>query len=398
MVQYFTTKISFRGPNPSVISMSTYFRILFSIYSLITWSIDCVGHEHDRIHHDSKLIAHEEKLAELYRNYPYDYVSKYNRFANHNIRKRNWCHDYEKVTPDFPCLRGVTPIGFDTYESIDDGHKFGCGIGYISNDPIVYSFGSNQQQDFELAFLDLRPTSKIFTFDILESHLPKPAVRHEAISYTLVGLGGFDTTANNELFKPLSNLMIARNHSYIDVLKVDIEGGEWAWIENEADILQRVGQLLIEVHIGCDEEMVNILKFPKKDFFYMAEFLELQGLRMFYRELNPMWPECCSEFSFIQKDWGKWDADKGSLSPLKPFIARSVDPSLEGKYVMCSDKGYDIYFIEHMLRRLYKNGADYPENHKSPVDEHSSQIIKLTGKDCNRLEQMPIGPTMWYQP
>jgi len=375
-----------------------------------------MGHEHDHElhehtnHHDNKLLAHEEKLAELYRNYPYDYVSKYNRFANHNIRKRNWCHDYEKVTPDFPCLRGINPIGFDTKESIDDGHKFGCGIGYISNDPIVYSFGSNQQQDFELAFLDLRPTSKIFTFDILESHLPKPSVRHTAVSYSLVGLGGFDiTTSSNsnnnkdQLFKPLSDLMIARNHSYIDVLKVDIEGGEWAWIENEADILQRVGQLLIEVHIGCDEEMINILKFPKKDFFYMAEFLELQGLRMFYRELNPMWPECCSEFSFIQKDWGKWDADKANFSPLKPFLSRAIDPTLEGKYVMCSDKDKDrdntvIYFIEHMLRRPYKNGADYPENHKSPIDENSSQITKLTGKDCHRLEQLPIGPTLWYQP
>ena len=42
--------------------------------------------------------------------------------------------------------RGVTPLGENTEASIQDGHKFGCGIHLISETPIVYSFGSNRQQ------------------------------------------------------------------------------------------------------------------------------------------------------------------------------------------------------------------------------------------------------------
>ena len=65
--------------------------------------------------------------------------------------------EFQRLKPSFPCVTGVTPLG-----SIIGSHKFTCGLHAISSNPIVYSFGSNQQQDFELAILRLRPDAKIF--------------------------------------------------------------------------------------------------------------------------------------------------------------------------------------------------------------------------------------------
>jgi len=42
--------------------------------------------------------------------------------------------------------------------------------------------------------------------------------------------------------------MKRNNHTYIDVLKMDIEGFEWEWISHESHLLENVGQLLVEVH------------------------------------------------------------------------------------------------------------------------------------------------------
>ena len=39
------------------------------------------------------------------------------------------------------------------------------------------------------------------------------------------------------------------NHTYIDILKIDIEGGEYGRLRSEpAETFKRIGQLLIDVH------------------------------------------------------------------------------------------------------------------------------------------------------
>lgn len=44
-------------------------------------------------------------------------------------------------------------------------------------------------------------------------------------------------------------MMKQNNHTYIDILKVDVEGSEYSWIEAEpAHTFDRIGKLLIEVH------------------------------------------------------------------------------------------------------------------------------------------------------
>lgn len=331
--------------------------------------------------HDHRMFWEFERLAELYSRYHLTYWSRFNKFAPRNMRKREWCVQYLKTTPDFPCVRGIVPLGFDSKASIDDGHKFACGISYIGAEPIVYSLGSNRQQDFEMAFLQLRPDSKIWTFDVLESHLPPVNQRSPSISYNLLGIGGYGVAQNKDpLFQPLADMMNSRNHTYIGVLKIDVEGAEWFWLENEPNTLDRIGQLLIEVHIGCDDEMANYFHFPRASFLTMVETFEAHGLRFFYKELNPMWPECCSEFSFIQKEWGKWEEEKLLFPPMPLF-------TLEGKLVKCADESA-TYLIQNGTRRSF--GNDTLTLTKFGLNPHDIQ--PYTKEGCDKVVRtVPLG-------
>jgi len=87
--------------------------------------------------------------------------------------------------------------------------------------PIVYSLGSNKQQDFETAFLKLRPDSNIFTFELAKNNIPDESVRNSRVKWFNIGLGYTSGLSN---LKTLTDMMKMLNHTYIDVLKMDIEG------------------------------------------------------------------------------------------------------------------------------------------------------------------------------
>lgn len=193
----------------------------------------------EKDHQNQKhLISHGEKLAEMY--------------YQHQLEERTRSLSYNSfihLNPNYPCLHGVIPIGADTQASVIDGHKFSCGILHIKSSPVVYSFGSNRQQDFEQSLLYYRPDSRVYTHDILESHLPLLAVRDPKITYVATALGPSSSSKKNVNFKLIHELMKERGHTYIDVLKIDIEGGEYLWIDNEPiETFTRIGQLMIEVH------------------------------------------------------------------------------------------------------------------------------------------------------
>ena len=119
---------------------------------------------HKTNHNSTKVksetnFVHLEKLGELY-------------YQNQKVERepmRKWASDFHILTGNYPCIRGVTPIGLATALSVEDGHKFGCGIPYISGPPVVYSFGSHNQQDFETAIMQLRPDASIFTFELVRN-------------------------------------------------------------------------------------------------------------------------------------------------------------------------------------------------------------------------------------
>ena len=190
-------------------------------------------------HHNKKqLLIHAEKLGELYYQ---NQLTERNKSLSYNT--------FIHLNPNYPCVHGVVPLGEDTAKSAKDGHKFSCGIMHIKSEPIVYSFGSNKQQDFEMAILHQRPDARIWTHDIQEKNLPVPEKRLPAINYTATALGPSFQSKGDIQYKLISDFMKERGHTYIDILKIDIESGEFVWIENEPlHTFTRIGQLMIEVH------------------------------------------------------------------------------------------------------------------------------------------------------
>jgi hypothetical protein len=235
-----------------------------------------------------------------------------------NQKKERGCDrglEIIEFVPQFPCVRGIVPLGSDARDSVVDSHKFACGLHAISSAPIVYSFGSARNQLFETSLLKVRPDAKVFTFEIDPNGLPPIGSRLPSIEYFNIGLGYDKADAN---VKSRRDLMAMLGHSYVDVLKMDIEGFEWSFLENEASALRQVGQFLVEVHLHSAALMTHHAQ-SLGNARYLLETLESQGLRLFFKETNTNSPLPCehpkfyTELSFIQKDWGVWDIEKKTL-------------------------------------------------------------------------------------
>ena len=116
------------------------------------------------------------------------------------------------------------------------------------------------------------------------------------------------------------------NHTYIDVLKMDIEDGEWDFIQYESDLFSRIGQYLVEVHIYNKALLrhniaISDLSHKYKHTGYIGHFiskLEENNMRLFHRETNFLYgPHCCAEFSLIRTNWSIWNnKQKYRLLPL----------------------------------------------------------------------------------
>ena len=127
---------------------------------------------------DGALLEVQEHRAELY-------------YQNQKIERDidTQMTFYHNIGANFPCMYGTFALGLETAKSIVDGHKYGCGIDNIPSVPVVYSFGSNKQQDFEKSFLQYRPDAKIFVFEITRHNLPPVKEWDRRISYNSIGLG-----------------------------------------------------------------------------------------------------------------------------------------------------------------------------------------------------------------
>jgi FkbM family methyltransferase len=98
----------------------------------------------------------------------------------------------------------------------------------------------------------------------------------------------------------LADIARAHEHTHIDVLKIDIEGGEFAALKqvlatNTLASLQ-VNQLLVEFHLLDDACF--------KDFIHIIGMLQKQGYLLFRKEFNPYVADKCAEFAFAKKASG----------------------------------------------------------------------------------------------
>jgi hypothetical protein len=194
-----------------------------------------------------------------------------------------------------------------------DGGKWICSPQSLPLHPIVYSFGIGEDITFDsdmaglfgcdVFMFDPSP-SVVRNFEHFNSGQPcgqgrlyfetlglGPVSNKDADPYRLIIEGKTCPVRN------LADIARAHGHTRIDVLKIDIEGGEFASLKqilatNSLGALQ-VNQLLVEFHLIDDQCF--------KDFILIIGLLQKQGYLLFRKEFNPYVADKCAEFAFVKK-------------------------------------------------------------------------------------------------
>jgi hypothetical protein len=205
--------------------------------------------------------------------------------AGHGHKIRIW--DYFGPAYNCPSRERVGKVG--------DGGKWLCGVRtWLRGKPdcVVYSFGSKGEVSFELGVTFKLPNCEIHIFDPTLTPEQKDvvdtvprAVFHDFGIGTKNGdisitrhLSWIQKTKNSYPVKTLSTIMNELGHKWIDVLKVDIEGGEWEVFDALFSSFSTVpvGQMQIELHFLGDIQ-------PVLDFFTSTQ---LRKFRPFSVEPN----------------------------------------------------------------------------------------------------------------
>lgn len=184
-----------------------------------------------------------------------------------------------------------------------EGGKWICGYSTFlqdkhvkSNHCIMYSFGLSYETSFEEEML-LRTNCEIFAFDPSIGRLPSEPLRanltqweqlkDSRIHFHKMAIGPTSGSSNqHSLTVSIFDIMHKYKHSYIDILKVDIESSEWQLFENlfmdqhiqrkgKANHRLPIGQLIIELHY---ESMTKINSFFTR--------IKENGFYPFSREIN----------------------------------------------------------------------------------------------------------------
>jgi FkbM family methyltransferase len=175
---------------------------------------------------------------------------------------------------------------YETYKEIFERNIYEFNSN--SSNPIIIDCGANMGLSV-LYFSKKYPNAEIIAFEPDESVLPflekniysqkidnlklyKKAVWTEETElkfYTDNGLGGRIgkeyKNQNPIIIKALRLRDFLETRNSIDMLKIDIEGSEYAVIQDCEDVLSHVNNVFIEYHSICDEEqhledVLNILK------------------------------------------------------------------------------------------------------------------------------------------
>ena len=182
-----------------------------------------------------------------------------------------------------------------------DGVKWVCGLRRMRKGCVVYSFGSNGDDQFESDIMK-KTKCEVFTFDPTmtpeQESMLSPSVYKNfhglgLASYDgMMKIGGIERKVRN-----LKTIMNDFKHKRIDVLKVDIEGAEYDVFEElYSSGFPDVRQILVEVHAFKHFQELNnngsVLQNPSKlrtrlDRFFTV--LEREGFRLFHKEINVLW-------------------------------------------------------------------------------------------------------------
>jgi hypothetical protein len=154
---------------------------------------------------------------------------------------------------------------------------------------VIYSFGVNGESSFEQTLLQRAPGCEAWGYDYsVDGWGPEvnndPELKRRA-HFEPWALDGSDSHGENDNPKrwTLDSLMKHNGHTFIDILKIDIEGGEFdaltPFITSHAQGDLPVGQLQLEIHAWNGRERFDY-------FVNWWESLEAAGLRPFWTEPN----------------------------------------------------------------------------------------------------------------
>ncbi|KAJ7695790.1 methyltransferase domain-containing protein [Mycena rosella] len=245
--------------------------------------------------------------------------------------------------PAYQCPHRVQRLG-----TMGDGGKYICGIERVAAKPacVVYSFGINSESSFEADIMRRAPSCEVWGYDYsvpafgpeitTDTHL---APRAHFFPYAL---GGTDAHTADPPMWTLQGLMRANGHSFIDILKIDIEGSEFATLTAVVDAFASkgalpFGQLQLEIHATPNQEHT-----PFPVFLKWWERLEHLGLRPFFSEPNLVYinlvrgvPPDLIEYSFINT-WGSTSLLRISST----LRLRGLEPSNDSWSILAEDGVY----------------------------------------------------------
>jgi len=162
---------------------------------------------------------------------------------------------------------------------------------------VVYSFGSNGEVTFEEALINMTKSCEVHIFDYSLS--PEKAEMVQSVSGATLheyGIGAEDSfvtapfsdgesNVNQYQLKNLSSIMSDLGHTWIDVLKMDVEGAEYeilpAMVAHYAALNENVPvtQAQIEYHHSAGSP-------PMTDLVHTLLLMEESGFRTFSTEYN----------------------------------------------------------------------------------------------------------------
>ena len=164
---------------------------------------------------------------------------------------------------DFYRCPGIT----EKVGALSDGGKWVCGVDTLLQRPdcVIYSFGSNGDTSFEEVLLQTTKCS-VWTFDPTLNAAQQAKINAvPGLHFAPVGLadmdGDMDIAGKVRPVRTLATLMRERGHAWLDVLKMDIEGGEWAvldgFVRNGSAL--PVSQAQIEFHVDKPQDAVETM-------------------------------------------------------------------------------------------------------------------------------------------
>lgn len=180
-----------------------------------------------------------------------------------------------------------------------DGGKFVCGIQDIPDNKdrpcIIYSIGSNHVWDFEEdAYNSTRCT--IHTFDCTVQSNSMPEYIRDRATFHKICMGSSENSSEGKIFMNLKEVMDMLGHSYVTLLKADIEGFEFD-LFNEiltVDEVELPEQISFELHYRTIISELPWMPRQKTagEIALLGTRLYEQGYRVLSREDNVLCPHC----------------------------------------------------------------------------------------------------------